>query len=175
MKEYVQPIKDAVSMRDVMQRCGVEIDRSGFAHCPFHAGDHTPSLKVYDRDFHCFACGSRGDVIKFVQRFYNITFPDAMRKINADFALGLPLDRRPTLREQARYEAAYREYKKRKAAEEAQREAEQERYNALMDEWCICDIAKRLADPESAVYAHAVKRIDYVSHLIDSLPIAEER
>lgn len=175
MKEYIQPLLSAVDIKDVIERCGVEVDRNGFAHCPFHSGDRNASLKVYKDNYHCYGCGASGSAIKFVQSFYGIDFHDAMRKINNDFAVGLPLDRRPTLREQARYDAAYREYRKRKAAEIAKKEAEQERYNKLVDEWCRCDIAKRTAAPDSDEYADAVKRIDYVAYLLDSLPITEER
>ena len=38
--------------------------------CPFHAGDHEPSLIVSpDKNlFHCFACGAAGSPIDWVMR-----------------------------------------------------------------------------------------------------------
>ena len=52
-----EEIKQTYSMRDILEKYGIHVNRSGFASCPFHTGDRTPSLKIYDRDFYCFACG----------------------------------------------------------------------------------------------------------------------
>jgi DNA primase len=48
--------------------------------CPFH-GEKTPSFHVHpDRGFFkCFGCGAGGDVIKFVERLENLSFPEAIR------------------------------------------------------------------------------------------------
>lgn len=50
--------------------------------CPFHA-DKSPSLCVYLKSqyFCCFGCGANGDVIRFVQRFYRLSFRDALSKL----------------------------------------------------------------------------------------------
>jgi DNA primase len=50
--------------------------------CPFH-GEKTPSFHVHpDRGFFkCFGCGVGGDVIAFVQKLENLTFPDAVRML----------------------------------------------------------------------------------------------
>ena len=52
----VEEIKQTYSMRDILDRYGIHVNRSSFASCPFHTGDRTPSLKVYKSDFYCFAC-----------------------------------------------------------------------------------------------------------------------
>lgn len=62
----VEAIKAAYSMRDIVERYGFHPTRAGFIPCPFHSGDRQASLKVYDRDFHCHACGAHGDIIDFV-------------------------------------------------------------------------------------------------------------
>ncbi|MBC5816610.1 MAG: DNA primase [Candidatus Eremiobacteraeota bacterium] len=48
--------------------------------CPFH-GEKTPSFHVHPEQgyFKCFGCGAGGDVIAFVQKLENLTFPDAVR------------------------------------------------------------------------------------------------
>jgi DNA primase len=48
--------------------------------CPFH-GEKTPSFHVHPEEgyFKCFGCGVAGDVIAFVQKLENLTFPDAIR------------------------------------------------------------------------------------------------
>jgi DNA primase len=48
--------------------------------CPFHA-EKTPSFHVHpDRGFFkCFGCDAHGDVINYLRRAENLTFPDALR------------------------------------------------------------------------------------------------
>ena len=41
----VEEIKQTYSMRDILDRYGIHVNRSSFASCPFHTGDRTPSLK----------------------------------------------------------------------------------------------------------------------------------
>jgi DNA primase len=52
--------------------------------CPFH-GEKTPSFHVHpDRGFFkCFGCGVGGDVIAFVQKIENLSFPDTVRMLAA--------------------------------------------------------------------------------------------
>lgn len=47
--------------------------------CPFH-DDHHPSLAVYPErgTFCCFACGERGDVIRFRMLIERISFREAV-------------------------------------------------------------------------------------------------
>jgi DNA primase len=57
--------------------------RDYWLSCPFHS-DKTPSLKVNpDRQsFHCFSCNEGGDVIAFIQKFHNLTFKEALERLN---------------------------------------------------------------------------------------------
>lgn len=74
----VDEIKQTYTMRDILAKCGLsQPDRAGFIHCPFHKGDREPSMKVYEHDYHCFACGANGDVFTFVQEFYHLSFKEA--------------------------------------------------------------------------------------------------
>lgn len=70
-------IKEIYSMRDILIRYGLQPSRKGFIHCPFHQGDRDASMKVYDRDFHCFACGAHGDIFSFVMKMECCSFKDA--------------------------------------------------------------------------------------------------
>lgn len=47
--------------------------------CPFH-DDHSPSMNVVPSKqiFHCFVCGSGGDVFTFVQKFHRMDFREAI-------------------------------------------------------------------------------------------------
>lgn len=64
-------------MMDVISSYGVAINRSGFCSCPFHHGDNTPSLKVYKDNFHCYACGTGGDIFTWVMKMNNVSFKEA--------------------------------------------------------------------------------------------------
>jgi DNA primase len=59
--------------------------------CPFH-GEKTPSFHV-NRDkgfFHCFGCGTGGDVFKFVELHDKIGFQDAVKQLAQRFGMTLP-------------------------------------------------------------------------------------
>ncbi len=85
-------IKERLDMKDVLTAYGIEVNRSGFCLCPFH-GEKTPSMKVYEKNYKCFGCGESGDVIKFVEKMFNLSSIDACKKLNNDFSLGLHTSR----------------------------------------------------------------------------------
>lgn len=88
----VQTIKDNVSAIDVGQEMGLEI-RHGRCRCPIHnGGDFNCVLYKGDRGFYCHTCKAGGDVIKLVQEYYKMSFPDSVRWFNDTFRLGMGLD-----------------------------------------------------------------------------------
>ena len=102
-------------MRDVASFYGYTPNTRGYIRCPFHS-EKTASLRLYDKSFYCFGCGTGGDLIKFVQLYFNISFAQALIRINSDFRLGLtdkkpvhsrPVQRKPTPEEL--YEIEYNE------------------------------------------------------------------
>lgn len=84
-------------MEDVARHYGYEPNRAGFICCPFR-GEETPSLKVYPGNggFHCFGCHAGGSVIDFTSKLFGLDPLGAVRRLNEDFLLGLPIDRKPT-------------------------------------------------------------------------------
>jgi DNA primase len=88
-------IDDLKSLADIVQvvQERVPLKRSGASWkglCPFH-GEKTPSFHVYDKGFfHCFGCDVGGDVIKFVQLYEKVTFPEAVRQLASRFGLPVP-------------------------------------------------------------------------------------
>lgn len=56
--------------------------RNYVAVCPFH-DDKNPSLQISPekRIFKCFACGTGGNAITFVEKYEKISFIDALRKV----------------------------------------------------------------------------------------------
>lgn len=89
-------IKRRVPTAEAARFYGLHPNRSGFICCPLHGPERTPSLKVYADGWHCFGCGHGGTLIDLVSELFGLDPMGAVRKINADFALGLPLDRPPS-------------------------------------------------------------------------------
>ena len=83
-------IKKNVSCIDACARYGIEVNRHGFARCPFHS-EKTASFKAYPgpRGFHCFGCGASGSVIDLVMKLFDESVGDACKRLNDDFRLGL--------------------------------------------------------------------------------------
>jgi DNA primase len=89
-------IDDLKSLADIVQivQERVPLRQSGATWkglCPFH-GEKTPSFHVNRTKgfFHCFGCGVGGDVIKFVELFEKVTFPEAVRQLAARVGLPVP-------------------------------------------------------------------------------------
>lgn len=78
-------IKDTYSMRDIVEKYGFHPNRAGFIHCPFHNGDRTASCKIYQKDFHCHACGKNGDVFTFVQKMEGCSFKEAYKMLGGSY------------------------------------------------------------------------------------------
>ena len=119
---YAEEIKQRLPAREVLERYGFSVDRAGFCRCPFHQGDNTGSLKVYDGDkgWHCFGCGAGTSVIDFVMLHFGLPFQAAQEKLNADFNLGLPIGKTLTAKERA--DAATEARKRKAEAQERERQ-----------------------------------------------------
>lgn len=112
-------IKRLVTMSQVLDRYGYDVNHAGFMRCPFHSGDHTASLKIYngDRGWHCFGCHKGGSVIDFVMEHDGVSFHAACKTLDSMFSLGLYR------------ELSFSEYRKaevqRRNAEQSRREREE--------------------------------------------------
>lgn len=168
MTVYADTIKRAISMRDVAEYYGFAVDRrTNKILCPFH-DDHNKSMHIYtgDRGYHCFSCGTGGDVIDFMERYFNLGFIDACKKLNEDFNLGLPIGEHLDRKKRKEIEE-----KSRRRLEELRKKKDEEKllwaiYHAALDRYVFLDILKRENEPKSPRdqisedYIYAVKRID---------------
>lgn len=97
MRDAADAVKLALTVPKVAETYGYPPNRAGFIRCPFHGGgaERTPSLKLYDGQggFYCYSCHASGTVIDFAMQLFDIPFPEAVKRLNADFRLGLSLDR----------------------------------------------------------------------------------
>jgi DNA primase len=84
-REGIDEIKRRNDLAEVVTEHGIELKRRGrtlFGLCPFHE-EKTASFAVSREAglFHCFGCGVGGDVIGFVVRFHQVTFPEALKRL----------------------------------------------------------------------------------------------
>ena len=108
MIDIFEEVKTRLPMLDVAQQYGYLPNRAGFIKCPFHTEDRTASLKLYPggRGWHCFGCNRGGSVIDFAAELFNLSPLDAVRQLDRDFSLGLPIDRQQTPEERQEAEQA---------------------------------------------------------------------
>jgi CHC2-type zinc finger protein len=84
----IADLKQNIDLVPVVQAAGVELKQRGTRHvglCPFHS-EKTPSFYVFDDNhYKCFGgCGEHGDVIDFVQKLYDLSFPEALRHLGIE-------------------------------------------------------------------------------------------
>lgn len=165
-EDIAESIHASVTMDDVLSLYSPSTPRRHHrCPCPIHNGKDY-NFSYTERGYKCFVCGASGDVIGFVKEVCELsTRSDAMKRMDADFHLNLPINCTLSAIQSANLAL------KRKEAEE-KRKAEQgweDEYHRLSDEWVRLDTIKRTADPSSEEYADAVKNIDFVSFQLDML------
>lgn len=133
---YAPQIRALVAMPDVAERyAGV---RGRYIACPFHA-ERTPSLRLYADSYHCFGCGAHGDAVDFVAGVLDVSPLDAIKRINEDFALRLPIGRRSTLREIAATQRRMAEVRLKRTRIQREMEQADRAYYSALDEWLRLD------------------------------------
>ena len=86
----VDEIKSRCNIVDVIGRV-VPLKRAGSNYkgiCPFH-NEKTSSFIVSEQKqiFTCFGCGATGDVISFVQKYYNLDFTEAIERLANEYGI----------------------------------------------------------------------------------------
>ena len=91
--DIADAIHDAISMEDVLTAYANSTPRRNHrCPCPIHNGDDY-NFSYSNQYYKCFVCGASGDTISFVKEICGLqSMSDAMKKINADFDLKLPID-----------------------------------------------------------------------------------
>ncbi len=79
-----EEIKKSVSMREIAERYGIQVNRSGFCKCIFH-NERTPSMKLYKDSFYCFSCQKSGDVFTFIQKMDGLSFKEVFAMLGGEY------------------------------------------------------------------------------------------
>lgn len=162
MNNIFETVKETVPVPAAAERYGLEV-HGGMTHCIFHE-DSNPSMKLYEDNYHCFACGAHGDVISLTAQLFSTSQLEAAKKLAYDFGISSD-DCKPSVTKRIRTESErekesrvfctllkycgiLREYRKRYAPRSEGEElhplfAESlnnlERYEALFDEYTDSD------------------------------------
>ncbi|MBQ9130062.1 MAG: DNA primase, partial [Clostridia bacterium] len=83
-EEEIEEVRRKADIADIIGRY-LPVQKKGRefrAVCPFH-DDHDPSMHINPdlQIFKCFVCNTGGNVFGFVQKFEQITFPEAVEKV----------------------------------------------------------------------------------------------
>ena len=176
MLNKAEVIKLRIDMNDILQRYGFETNRAGFMCCPFH-NEKTPSLKIYEnnRGWNCFGCGEGGDQISFVQKLFNLSFGEALKRIDSDFCLGLY--EKPSLFEYRKSQKQLNEIKKKRELEKQERQKIKDEYWEIFDEWLrlfnnrIKYAPKNQDEELHPLFIETLQNLEYFKFLLDNIEI----
>ena len=167
IEDIAETIRATVPMRDAIAFYYPELSpRHNRIPCPIHNGEDY-NFSFGDNWYKCYVCGAAGDVISFVKESQGApTRLDAIKRINNDFMLHLPL------RGEADTQFSEAAYKRRKEAEarKATKQAWEDQYHEYLDEWIECDKVRLSAEPLSDEWCDAAKRMEYLDYLLKSMP-----
>ena len=175
MNRQAEEIKQRLTMREVAEHYGFQVNHANCIRCPFHAGDRQASLHIYPGTggFHCFGCGANGSVIDFAMRLFNCTFQEAIERLDVDFHLGMGIARPITYRERkARQGAimAIREHDRQLA--EVNKKCEELEIRYQMADDLIRNLRPDSPEDFTHAFAWALRNIDAIKY---NLLLAEGR
>ena len=177
MIDFAGEIKARVTMPEILSAYVAPVQTHKRIPCPIHHGKDS-NFSFKDDSFKCWVCGASGDVIDFVQQYFNISFKEAVEKINADFSLGLPIGSAMSNEERDRLNKATKSRLEEKRRRDNIRKLLWCQYYAALDRWIFLDQLKRQEAPQTHLdkmtdaYVFACKRIDLAFAAVEDAQIA---
>ena len=166
-------VKDQVTARDAAVHYGFKVNRGGMMKCPFHS-DSNPSMKV-DKNFICFGCGEKGDVIRFAARLFGLTEYEAAWKLIRDMDLEVGKGSEPAAKQYPRREEQDKE------TDDEQHENEVNRvcrilleYLHLLGRWKTEYAPHSPTEDFHLLFVEAAQKKEYVEYLLDLLLYGSE-
>jgi len=92
-EDKISDIRNAADIVEIVSET-VRLKKAGKDYiglCPFHS-EKTPSFNVSPerQTFHCFGCGTDGNVFSFLMKQNNLSFPDALRRLADRYGIDIP-------------------------------------------------------------------------------------
>jgi DNA primase len=173
--DAVQTIKDRLTMREVLLRYGYTPKRR--MPCPLHNGKDN-NFEVKEHSFMCYSQCGGGDVITFVQKLFNLSFPDTLKKIDIDFGLNIYGEHTfEDLRKSHYRQKQIQAERERKKREKEQAENE---YWVVYDEYVRLEKNSREYRPKTPdeewhpLFVEALQKMAYQSFLLDCVTWRKE-
>jgi hypothetical protein len=113
-------------------------------------------------------------MIGFVQRHFDVDFNTAIKKINEDFCLGLPIGQRLDRRQKEQIAKRRFLAEKEKKAKMAEYQQIKDEYNAALDEWVRLERQKREYRPENEnctlhpLFVDAIMNLSHAERRLDT-------
>jgi len=163
LRMFIPQIKASVTVRALLEHNGIKVGRHGFCVCPLH-GDKDASLKVYggERGWTCYGCHKGGDVINMAKELYGVGLFDAIRRLDSEFGLNLPLDVKPNQKDRFLFKAGQIKKETEREREEHRKELEEKEYWDWFDMWryldnCCAELEPEKGKEPSAAFCGYVK------------------
>ena len=166
--DKVEIIKDRLTMDEVLRQYGYTPKKR--MPCPLHSGVDK-NFEIKGKYWRCYSHCGNGDVISFVQQLFGLSFPDALKKIDTDFNLGLyeHISNRKSL------DIARQSYQRKKERERQKQEIEavKNNYWDIFGEWVRLDRNKTLYAPKTPdeewhpLFVEALQKLAYQEYLLD--------
>lgn len=161
--EYVNAIRESLSMEDVAYRYVPHARiRNHRMPCPFHNGEDD-NFALYENTYYCYVCHEHGDIFNFTQKILGVNFPDALKALNQDFGLNLPIEGKLTMKQRIHIDhlTAVRE------AEREARHALEREYSEIMDKYVYFDRLSIIERPGTEMWALAEKNKTIIGSALD--------
>ena len=174
LRMFIPQIKASVTVRALLEHNGIKVGRHGFCVCPLH-GDKDASMKVYggERGWTCYGCHKGGDVINMAKELYGVGLFDAIRRLDREFGLNLPLDVKPNQKDRFLFRAGQIKKETEREREEHRRELLEKEYIDTFSVWqyldaCVAELEPGRDNITPSAFAGYVKlRAEYRNRLQD--------
>lgn len=166
---YAAEIKRTLAFRDVTESYGVQY-HNGKALCPFHS-EKTGSFSIKNNYGTCYGCNWHGDILDFVQDYFNLDFKDAITKLNDDFRLGLDIGSPLSREDKKRIEAERKRIEAEQSEKSAQKAEDLRQIERLIRQYEFCEriLKKPIQDIRDLTpdVVWALKNKDKINYLMD--------
>lgn len=166
---FANEIKRSIDFKAASEYYGVQY-HNGKALCPFHS-EKTASFSIKNNYGCCYGCGWHGDIVDFVQNYFNLDFKTAIQKINDDFRLGLEVDRPLSRDDKKRIAQERKRIEEEQAEKSAQKTEDLMQIERLIRQFAFIEkvLAKPITDLSDLTpdVVWALKEKDKINYLMD--------